>query len=58
MELLNGLVLKFVPLKFFQCVSLDEDPISEAHVNTTLTSALKKSSVMRKKPEGDSFRKM
>lgn len=61
MELINGLLLKFIPLKFFQCVSLDETPINEANVNTTFTSALKKSSVMMKRnqPHGhDTFRKL
>ena len=31
MELIIGFVIKFIPLRFFQCVSLDESPMSEAN---------------------------
>ena len=47
-ELIIGFVLKFIPLKFFQCISLDETPASEVQGNT-MTSVLKKSSVMVRK---------
>lgn len=47
-ELIIGFVLKFVPLKFFQCISLDERPASEVP-GTGISATLKKSSVMVKK---------
>mmetsp|Transcript_15972 Transcript_15972/g.26934 ORF Transcript_15972/g.26934 Transcript_15972/m.26934 type:complete len:1163 (-) Transcript_15972:42-3530(-) len=51
LELLNGLVLKFIPLRFFQCVSLDENP--QAQNTQTMVSALKKSSTMRRTTKND-----
>lgn len=47
-ELLVGVVIKFLPLKMFQCISLDERPSSEIQ-GTSMASVLKKSSVMVKK---------
>jgi hypothetical protein len=47
-ELIVGLIIKFIPLKFFQCISLDERPVSEVP-GTSLSAAMKKSSVMVKK---------
>ena len=47
-ELIVGLVIKFIPLKFFQCISLDERPSSEVP-GTSLAASMKKSSVMVKK---------
>jgi Ca2+ transporting ATPase len=48
MELIIGVVIKFIPLKMFQCISLDERPASEIQ-GTSIASVLKKSSVMVKK---------
>ena len=47
-ELIVGFIIKFIPLKFFQCISLDERPSGEVQGNT-MASVLKKSSVMVKK---------
>jgi len=44
-ELVWGLIIKFIPLKFFQCISLDETVEEEPKV--TMVSALKKSSTMK-----------
>lgn len=33
-ELIVGFILKFIPLKFFQCISLDERPASEVPGNS------------------------
>jgi Ca2+ transporting ATPase len=46
-ELVWGIIVKLMPMRFFQCISLDETPIPEGQ--TTFASALKKSSVMHKK---------
>ena len=46
-ELLWGLIIKFMPIKLFQCISIDETPIPEGHVSPA--SAMKKSSVLKKK---------
>lgn len=48
MELVIGFVLKFIPLKLFQCISLDERPASDVQ-GTALSSMMKKSSIMVKK---------
>lgn len=53
LELLNGFFLAFIPLRFFQCVSLDDKPLSEDEERHTLMASLKKSSVMRKMPKKD-----
>lgn len=42
-ELLWGIGIKFLPLALFQCISLDESPLSG---ESTLTSMMKKSSVV------------
>jgi Ca2+ transporting ATPase len=42
-ELLWGVGIKFLPLALFQCISLDESPLSG---ESTLTSMMKKSSVV------------
>jgi P-type Ca2+ transporter type 2B len=47
LELLWGLIIKFMPLKLFQCISLDEKPLAEGH--QSLSASLKKSSVLKKK---------
>lgn len=44
-ELIWGVIIKYIPLKFFQCISLDEQPKDEPA--NTMVSALKKSSTMR-----------
>jgi Ca2+ transporting ATPase len=49
LELVVGFILKFMPLKLFQCISLDERPASEVP-GTTMASVFKKSSIMVKKP--------
>jgi len=46
-ELIWGVLIKMVPLKFFQCISLDDEPQEEGAKNS-LASTLKKSSVMKK----------
>lgn len=48
LELIWGVLLKFVPLKFFQCVSIDEAPMVEEELERTFTNALKKSSTLKK----------
>jgi len=47
-ELIVGFVIKFIPLKFFQCISLDERPSSEVP-GSSFAASMKKSSVMVKK---------
>jgi len=47
-ELIWGLLIKFIPLKFFQCMSLDDAPMSEDEKAKNLTSTFKKSQTMRK----------
>lgn len=42
-----GLVVKFIPLKYFQCMSLDETPMSEDTLSRTATSAFKRSSTVK-----------
>lgn len=42
-ELLWGIAIKLLPLALFQCISLDESPVSG---QATLTSMMKKSSVV------------
>jgi len=42
-----GLVIKFIPLRFFQCMSLDEEPMNEEDLNRTATSAFKRSSTVK-----------
>lgn len=42
-ELLWGVGIKFLPLALFQCISLDESPLTG---ESTLTSMMKKSSVV------------
>jgi Ca2+ transporting ATPase len=42
-ELLWGIGIKFLPLALFQCISLDESPLTG---ESTLTSMMKKSSVV------------
>jgi Ca2+ transporting ATPase len=44
-ELIWGLLIKFTPLKLYQCMSLDDTPLEEGTV--TLASTLKKSSIRR-----------
>jgi Ca2+ transporting ATPase len=48
LELLVGLLIKFVPLRFFQCISLDETPASDVQ-GASLSAILKKSSTIVKK---------
>jgi len=50
-ELIWGVFVKFMPMKFFQCISLDETPIPEG--TSTLAGSLKKSSVMQKRVASD-----
>lgn len=45
LELVVGLVIKFLPVKWFQCVSLDEKP---SDGNGGITAALRPSSAMKK----------
>lgn len=47
-ELIWGVIIKFIPLRFFQCVSLDDSP-AEEDAKTSLASVLKKPSVMKNK---------
>lgn len=55
-ELIWGLLIKYTPLKWYQCISLDESPLEEGA--TTLTSALKRSSVMRRPdPKAENMKK-
>lgn len=56
MELLVGVLIKFLPLSLFQCITLDEKPISESE-GTSITATLKKSSTMRR-GNSDSFQKI
>jgi len=48
-SLIWGLFIKFLPLKLFQCISIDDKAMEEEVATSTLTSALKKSSTLRKK---------
>jgi len=48
LELVWGLVIKFIPESLFSCVSLDEKPMEEEQLERTLSNALKKSSTLRK----------
>jgi Ca2+ transporting ATPase len=53
LELVNGLILAYIPLRFFQCVTLDDKPLTEEEERHTMMASLKKSSVMRKMPKRD-----
>lgn len=47
-SLVWGFILKFIPLKLFQCYSMDDDPQEEEDQTKSAVSKLKKSRV---KPE-------
>jgi magnesium-transporting ATPase (P-type) len=47
-ELIVGFIVKFMPLKLFQCISIDERPASQVPGNT-MASVMKRSSVLVKK---------
>lgn len=43
-----GLVIKFIPLKFFQCVSIDDTvPDDEEELQNTATASLKRASTLK-----------
>lgn len=50
-ELICGLILKFLPLGWFQCLSLDERPMEDG--KKTIVSTMKKSSVIPNKQNKD-----
>jgi hypothetical protein len=56
-ELLVGLLIKFTPLGIWQCISLDQKPISE-NQGGSITATLKKSSTMRRGANNDNFTKI
>jgi len=47
-EIVVGVVIKFVPLKYFQIISLDDKPMDEEEKTKTLTSTFKKSATLRR----------
>jgi uncharacterized membrane protein len=49
-ELIFALILKFIPLKFFQCVALDEEPIAEE--TKTLKDMFKRPSSYKRSNKG------
>ena len=42
-----GLVIKFIPLKFFQCISIDEKPMNPEEAEQTLSNKFKRSSTIK-----------
>lgn len=48
-ELIWGVFLKFLPLKLFQCLSMDEKPMSEEEAGRSLTALAKQSTVKKSK---------
>mmetsp|Transcript_38555 Transcript_38555/g.58695 ORF Transcript_38555/g.58695 Transcript_38555/m.58695 type:complete len:109 (-) Transcript_38555:3-329(-) len=48
LELVWGVVLKYMPIGLFQCMSLDETPMEEDELAATITASLKKSSSLKK----------
>jgi len=44
-----GLVIKFIPLKYFQCISMDETPMTEAVLERTVTNSFKRASTIKNK---------
>jgi magnesium-transporting ATPase (P-type) len=60
MELLVGVVIKFMPLGWFQCVRLDDAPMSESTEQNSITAMMKRSSTLRKNPKSgdDKFHKL
>lgn len=55
-ELIVGFAIKFTPLALWQCVSIDQTPISESEA-TSITATLKKSSTMRRGANNDNYTK-
>jgi len=55
-ELIWGLVLKFIPLKLFQCYGFDESVLEDEDSGKSMASVLKKSSTMQR-PSGNERRK-
>lgn len=47
-ELIWGFIIKFIPLKFFQCITIDDKPMDEDEKKTAMTSTFKKSATMRR----------
>jgi uncharacterized membrane protein len=48
LELLWGLVVKMLPVEWFQLISLDEHPMNKEELEQTVTTHLKKSSQLKK----------
>ena len=44
-----GFILKLIPVKFFGCFSLNEDPITEDDASKSVVASFKHSHSMRKK---------
>lgn len=54
--LIWGFVIKFIPLKFFQCISIDEKPMEEEEAASKITAVFKKSSTMKSSLSGSRAR--
>lgn len=48
-----GLVVKFIPLSLFQCMSLDDKPMEDAELSSHITAAFKRSSTVKIKGKQD-----
>jgi len=44
-----GFILKFMPLRLFQCISIDDAPMDPEQLEQTLSMSLKRSSTMQRK---------
>jgi hypothetical protein len=44
-----GLVIKFIPLRFFQCVSIDDAAMDEEALQKSVTTSFKRASTMKSK---------
>lgn len=47
LELVWGVIIKFMPLEMFQCISLDEEPFKENEAEKALSSSFKRSASLR-----------
>lgn len=57
-ELLWGLLIKFMPLKLFQCVSLDDKPMQEDQKQSALTSTFKKQRTMKVGGDSSNYKRI
>ena len=49
LSIVNGIIVKFVPLKWFEGIKVDDSPATEEQLEKKLTNTLKKSSTLRQR---------